>query len=147
MPLVKIDVIKGRRSPTQLRTLADAVQTVMLQKFKAPPKDRYQVNCSAPPLNHFRRLSCQIVTQHEKGEIICDDTNLGFKRTDDLVVVQVFQQGRTTEDKKNMFAALADRLSTECGLKKTDLVISCVENKPEDWSFGLGEAQFLNGDL
>ncbi|KAK3046133.1 hypothetical protein LTR09_012359 [Extremus antarcticus] len=130
MPLVKIDVIKGRRSPTQLRTLADAVQTVMLQKFKAPPKDRYQ-----------------IVTQHEKGEIICDDTNLGFKRTDDLVVVQVFQQGRTTEDKKNMFAALADRLSTECGLKKTDLVISCVENKPEDWSFGLGEAQFLNGDL
>jgi hypothetical protein len=43
MPLVRIDVIKGRRSPAQLRTLADTVQNVMLQKFKAPPKDRYQV--------------------------------------------------------------------------------------------------------
>ncbi|OBT94408.1 hypothetical protein VE01_07757 [Pseudogymnoascus verrucosus] len=130
MPLVKIDVIKGRRSPAQLRTLADTVQTVMLQKVKAPPRDRYQ-----------------IITQHEKDVIICDDTNLGFERTDDLVVVQVFQQGRTTEDKQNMFAALADHLSTECGLEKTDLVISCVENKSEDWSFGLGEAQILNGKL
>jgi hypothetical protein len=46
-----------------------------------------------------------------------------------------------------MFAALADRLWTECGLEKIDLVISCVENKPEDWSFGLGEAQFLTGRL
>jgi hypothetical protein len=64
-----------------------------------------------------------------------------------LVVVQVFQQGRTTQDKQNMFAALADRLWTECGLEKIDLVISCVENKPEDWSFGLGEAQFLTGRL
>jgi phenylpyruvate tautomerase PptA (4-oxalocrotonate tautomerase family) len=44
MPFVKIDVIKGRRSPAQLRTLADTIQAVMLQKFKAPPKDRYQVN-------------------------------------------------------------------------------------------------------
>lgn len=95
----------------------------------------------------FWRLRSQIIAQHEKGEIICDDTNLGFERTDDLVVIQVFQQGRTTEDKQNMFAALADHLSTACGLEKTDLVISCVENKPEDWSFGLGEAQFLNGKL
>jgi phenylpyruvate tautomerase PptA (4-oxalocrotonate tautomerase family) len=44
MPLVKIDVIKGRRSPSQLRILADVVQNVMLQEFKAPPKDRYQVS-------------------------------------------------------------------------------------------------------
>lgn len=47
MPLVKIDVIKGRRSPTQLRALADVVQSVMLQDFKAPPKDRYQVSLPA----------------------------------------------------------------------------------------------------
>jgi phenylpyruvate tautomerase PptA (4-oxalocrotonate tautomerase family) len=44
MPLVKIDMIKSRRSPAQLRMLADTIQTVMLQKFKAPSKDRYQVN-------------------------------------------------------------------------------------------------------
>jgi len=53
MPLVKIDVIKGRRSPSQLRTLADTVQSVMLQKFKAPPKDRYQVSLATP---HLERM-------------------------------------------------------------------------------------------
>ena len=43
MPLVRIEVIKGRRSPEQLRKLADVVQEVMLQKFNAPARDRYQV--------------------------------------------------------------------------------------------------------
>ena len=89
----------------------------------------------------------QIITQHEPGEIICEDTGLGFERTDDLVFVQVFQQGRTAEDKQNMFAGLAERLEAECGLKGTDLIISCAENKKEDWSFGMGEAQFMTGAL
>ncbi|KAF2993670.1 hypothetical protein E8E13_000804 [Curvularia kusanoi] len=130
MPLVRIDVFKDRRSPAQLRALADTIQNVMMDKFKAPSKDRYQ-----------------IITQHEKGDMICEDTNLGFERTDDLVVIQVFQQGRTAEDKQNLYAALAENLSTTCGLAKTDLIISCVENKPEDWSFGLGQAQFMTGAL
>ena len=93
------------------------------------------------------RLTKQVITQHEKGEIICEDTGLGFERTDEIVVIQIFQQGRTTEDKQAMFAALAERLSTVCDVKKTDLIISCVENNREDWSFGQGEAQFLTGKL
>ena len=141
MPLVKIDVIKGRRSPTQLHTLADTVQTVMLQKFNAPPKDRYQVS---PPRDRDADCSkkanktCQIITQHEPGEIICEDTNLGFERTDDLVIIQVFQPGRLAGDKVGMYDALATSLLAECGLAKTDLIISCVGNEKEDWSFGIG---------
>ena len=46
MPLVRIEVIKGRRSPAELRKLADTIQEVMLQHFNAPPKDRYQVKSS-----------------------------------------------------------------------------------------------------
>jgi hypothetical protein len=150
MPLVKIDVIKGRRSPAQLRTLTDTVQTAMLQKFSAPPKDRYQVS---PPCDRDVSCSkkanktCQIITQYEPGEIICEDTNLGFERTDDLVIVQVFQQGRLAGDKVGMYDALATGLLAECGLAKTDLIISCVENEKEDWSFGMGEAQFLTRAL
>ena len=29
----------------------------------------------------------------------------------------------------------------------TDLIVSVVANDREDWSFGLGRAQFLDGDL
>ena len=43
MPLVKIDMIKGVRTPEEIKRFADVVQEVMLDKFNAPPRDRYQV--------------------------------------------------------------------------------------------------------
>lgn len=43
MPLVKIDLVKGVRTPEEIRKLADVVQEVMLELFAAPPRDRYQV--------------------------------------------------------------------------------------------------------
>lgn len=43
MPLVKIDLIKGVRTPQEIKKLADVVQQVMLDHFNAPKRDRYQV--------------------------------------------------------------------------------------------------------
>lgn len=129
MPLVRIDVQQGR-SPAELRQLADTVQTVMLDVFAAPPADRYQ-----------------IITEHPVGHIIAEDTGLGFERSDDLVVLQIFQQGRSTEQKKAVYAELARRLEAECGVRPEDLIVSVTANKQADWSFGRGRAQFLEGDL
>lgn len=44
MPLVRIDVIKGHRSPEELRMLADVIQQVLLDNFNVPLRDRYQVS-------------------------------------------------------------------------------------------------------
>jgi phenylpyruvate tautomerase PptA (4-oxalocrotonate tautomerase family) len=129
VPLVRIDVQEGR-SAQQLRRLGDVVQEVMLEVFDAPDRDRYQ-----------------IITEHKVGHIIAEDTNLGFERTDDVVVLQIFQQGRTDEHKKAAYRRLAERLELEVGLKPTDLIVSVVANERADWSFGLGRAQFLEGDL
>jgi phenylpyruvate tautomerase PptA (4-oxalocrotonate tautomerase family) len=130
MPLVRIDVIENRRTPAQLHELADVVQDVMLDTFAAPARDRYQ-----------------IITEHRPGQIIAEDTGLGFTRTDDLVVVQVFQQGRTEDQKRAMYRALAERLQQRTGLDPQDLIISVTENTRADWSFGEGVAQFLEGHL
>jgi len=129
MPLVRIDVQQGR-SPEELRHLADVVQEVMLDVFAAPPRDRYQ-----------------IITEHPVGHIIAEDTGLGFERSDGVVVIQIVQQGRSKEQKQAAFRRLAERLSAECALKPSDLIVSVLGNKHEDWSFGLGRAQFLEGDL
>jgi phenylpyruvate tautomerase PptA (4-oxalocrotonate tautomerase family) len=129
MPLVRIDVQQGR-TPTELRTIADVVQGVMLDVFAAPPGDRYQ-----------------IITEHPVGQIIAEDTGLGFERTDGVVVIQIVQQGRTVEQKRAAYEQLAKRLEAECGVRPTDLIVSVVANGREDWSFGLGRAQFLEGDL
>ena len=130
MPLVRIDVLEGRRTPEELRRLADTVHEVMLDDCAAPPRDRYQV-----------------LTEHRPGQLICEDTGLGIERTDDLVVLQVFQQGRSEEQKRALYAGLARRLEEVTGLAPSDLIVSVIGNSREDWSFGMGRAQFLEGDL
>ena len=129
MPLVRIDVQEGR-TPEELRRLADTVQNVMLDVFAAPPGDRYQ-----------------IITEHGKGHIIAEDTGLGLERSDGIVIIQIFQQGRSTQQKVAAYAELVKRLEAECGVRPEDLIISVMANKHADWSFGLGQAQFLNGTL
>jgi hypothetical protein len=102
----------------------------MLDVFAAPPRDRYQ-----------------IITEHPVGHIIAEDTGLGLDRSDGVTVVQIFQQGRSVEQKKAAYAQLAARLDAECGVRPEDLIVSVNANERADWSFGLGRAQFLEGDL
>ncbi len=129
MPLVRIDLNRGR-SPEGVRALADTVQEVMLEVFAAPQRDRYQV-----------------IHQHDPGEIICADTGLGLERTDGIVIVAVTYQGRVRAQKEALYAALAQRLEERGLVRGEDLVVSLTENTTEDWSFGLGRAQFLTGEL
>ncbi|MFE5709139.1 tautomerase family protein [Rhodococcus koreensis] len=130
MPLVHLHVIENRRTPDALRRIADVVQDVMLEHFAAPDRDRYQ-----------------LISEHKLGHIIAEDTGLGFERTDDIVVVQVVQQGRSREQKQALYRALSERLHSETGLAPTDLIVSVAENTREDWSFGNGVAQFIAGVL
>jgi phenylpyruvate tautomerase PptA (4-oxalocrotonate tautomerase family) len=129
LPLVRIDVIEGRMDD-ELRALADTVHGVMLDVFAAPAGDRYQV-----------------ITEHRPGHLILEDTGLGFVRADAVVLVQVFQQGRTTAQKRALYLTLAERLEQRHGIAPTDLMVSITGNSREDWSFGYGRAQFLEGDL
>ena len=129
MPLVRIDLQEGRTTD-EVRRIADVVQEVMLEVFAAPAGDRYQ-----------------IITEHPVGHIIVEDSGLGFERTEGVLVVQIVQQGRSDEQKRAAYAELATRLEAECGVASTDLIVSIVANGRQDWSFGLGRAQFLDGDL
>ena len=129
MPLVRVDVVEGRTGE-EVRALLDAIQQVMEDVFAAPPRDRYQV-----------------LTEHPSGHLVLEDTGLGIERTDRRVLVQVVQQGRSEAQKKALYAALSRRLGEATGLRPEDLVVSVTENTREDWSFGYGRAQFLDGTL
>ncbi|MEN4760801.1 tautomerase family protein [Chryseobacterium sp. C39-AII1] len=128
MPLVRIDVIEGR-TDKELTLLADTVQKVLIETFEAPELDRYQ-----------------IIHEHKKGLIKALDTGLGFQRSDKIVILQITHQGRNREQKGKMYAVMSQKLE-EIGISPTDLIISLSENTKEDWSFGLGRAQFLTGEL
>ena len=86
--------------PEELRKLADTIQEVMLDVFAAPPHDRYQ-----------------IITEHAEGHIIAEDTGLGYSATAGIVIIQIFQQGRSNEQKVAAYAELAKQLEADaaCG--------------------------------
>jgi len=129
MPLVRIDVIRGR-SPEQVGAVADAVQHALVDVLRIPERDRFQ-----------------IVTQHDADEIVALDAGLGFERGPGAVIVHIFtQRGRGVEEKQRLYKALAERLSA-AGVDGKDLFIGFFENGPEDWSFADGRAQYVEGDL
>ena len=129
MPLIRIDITEGR-SDTAIKTLMDTVQDCVVEAFKVPVKDRYQ-----------------IITEHKPGRIILEDTGLGFERTDQAIVIQVFTSPRTTVNKTKFYKLLADNLKEQCNLNPKDLLVSVMTNTDVDWSFGFGSTQYLSGEL
>ncbi len=129
MPLLRFDLIEGRTSD-ELKALLDAAHRAVLAAFKVPERDRYQ-----------------IVTEHKRGHMIVEDTGLGIPRSDKVVFLQVTSRPRRREAKEAFYKLLAEELEKSCGIASSDLVVSIVENTDEDWSFGLGRAQFLTGEL
>lgn len=127
--LLRFDLIEGRDEKA-LKTLLDTAHYAMVEAFNVPERDRYQ-----------------IVHQHPANELIIQDTGLGFNRSKDLVVISITSKTRTKSQKEKLYTLLAEKLEAECGISPEDLMISLTENGDADWSFGLGEAQFLTGKL
>ncbi len=129
MPLLYFNVLEGR-TDAELKTMLDAAHRAMLAAFKVPERDRYQ-----------------IVNEYKPSRMIVEDTGLGIPRTDKVVVVQVVSRPRGKEAKQAFYRLLTEELQKSCGIAPSDVMVSVVENTDEDWSFGLGRAQFLEGDL
>lgn len=88
--LLRIDVNQGR-SPEQLRALSRGIHDAILAEYGVPERDYFH-----------------ILTEHPAGQIFAEDACLGFERTPEVVMVQIFTQGgRGQEAKQSMFAAVA----------------------------------------
>lgn len=129
MPLLRFDLLEGR-SDAELKSLLDAAHEAMVAAFKVPVRDRYQ-----------------IVHEHKPSRMIVEDTGLDIPRTDKVVMLQVTSRPRSREMKEAFYKGLCERLQADCGIAPTDVMVNFVINSDEDWSFGLGRAQFLVGDL
>jgi 4-oxalocrotonate tautomerase len=125
MPLARIDLAQGK-SADYRRTIGDVVYDAMVETLKAPKDDRFQV-----------------VTEHPGNDLIADPTYLGIQRTKDCIFVQLtLNEGRTVDQKRAFYKAVADGLHQRLGVRREDVLINLVEVKKENWSFGNGEAQY-----
>ena len=110
--------------------MLNAAHRALLGAFGVPPRDRYQ-----------------IVTEHARSHMVIEDTGLGIERSDKLVVVQVITRKRKRKQKEAFYQLLCKELERECGIPPSDVMVTMVENRDEDWSFALGRAQFLTREL
>ena len=129
MPLIRVDTFRNY-SDEQLKTALDIIHQAAVNCFQIPDRDRYQ-----------------IITQHAPNEMVLLDTNLGFTRSKNALVIQVFSRKRSKEAKLKFYRQVATELTQALQIKGSEILISLVENEDADWSFGWGEAQFVSGKL
>ena len=125
MPLARIDLVQGQ-SAEYRRVVGDVVYEAMVEVLKAPKDDRFQV-----------------ITEHPADAIVADENYLGVRRTQECIFIQLtLNAGRTIEQKKAFYKAVADALHDRLGLRREDVFINLLEVQKENWSFGNGIAQY-----
>jgi 4-oxalocrotonate tautomerase len=84
------------------------------------------------------------ITEHDGDDFIYDPAYLGIQRTDDLVIIQLtVSNTRPCAQKQALYRRIVERLAENPGLRPEDVFINLVEVLPENWSFGMGEAQYV----
>lgn len=129
MPLLRFDVYEGR-TDDELKALLDVVHQAMVTSYQVPIRDRYQV-----------------VNEHKPSRMIMEDTGLDIPRTKDFILIQVTTRPRSKTMKEKFYKLVVEELEKKCGIAPSDVMINHVTCSDEDWSFGLGRAQFLTGEL
>jgi phenylpyruvate tautomerase PptA (4-oxalocrotonate tautomerase family) len=127
MPLVRISLRQGKPAAYR-RAIADGVYTALRETFNVPEEDRFIT-----------------IREHGEDDFLFGRTYMGIERSDDLVILQItVSNTRSIEQKKALFAAIAERLSRDAGLRPQDVFINLLEVVKENWSFGNGIAQYAD---
>ncbi len=125
MPLVRIDIRKHSNSE-HIQTLGRVVYSAMRKAINVPEHDNFQV-----------------LNAHDDDRLVNDPEYLGIQRSQGQVFIQItLNEGRTVEQKKLLYKAIAEGLNEQAGVRMEDVFISLVEVKKENWSFGNGIAQY-----
>jgi len=126
MPFARISHTAGKPQSFS-DALSKGIHRAMIEAFGVPEDDLFQ-----------------IVTEHAaKTELIGPGSFLGVDHTEDMVFVQITcAEGRTTDQKKALYASIVHHIARDTDVRQEDVFINLVESKRENFSFGNGLAQF-----
>ena len=95
MPLVRIDLRRGK--PSTYREAISRVVHEALVSVGVPKDDRFQ-----------------LIAEHDAENFVFDLNYLDIRRSEDLVIIQItWNEGRTVEQKKALYQAIADGLAAK----------------------------------
>jgi 4-oxalocrotonate tautomerase len=126
MPLTRISLRRGK-SPAYLQAIRDGLYRAMREALNVPENDRFI-----------------LITEHDGAEFdYGTDWPVGIARTDDLVILQItVHDTRTLAQKKALYRCIVALLTESPGIRPEDIFINLLQVPAENWSLGLGEAQF-----
>lgn len=125
MPMTRVSLLKGK-SPEYRRAILDSLYQAMREVFEIPEDDRFMV-----------------IEELEPANFLYGKTYLGIARDDDLVMIQiVVNNTRGPDKKKALYARIAELLAKSPGIKPENVLVNLVDVPKENWSFGLGLAQY-----
>src|SRR3954452_5791325 len=126
MPLVRIDHAAGKLASYRA-AISQGVHEAMVRTFDVPEDDRFQVIC-----------------EHVPGTAVVHAPRyLGIEYSDELVIIQITcNDTRTLDQRRRCLQRSPPTWPRSPGLRPQDVIISLVEVKRENWSFGNGIAQY-----
>ena len=127
MPFVRIDALRAEQA--RLDGLGRAVHEALIDAIGIPADGLFQV-----------------LTSHDgtTGTFRYDPDYLGVHRDDDVVYVDITMRvGRPDDQKRALYARLAELASKYAGTEPRNVFVVIHENQFADWSFGDGIGQYL----
>jgi 4-oxalocrotonate tautomerase len=125
MPMVRVSVRSGQ-SDAWRAAVSEGIHRAMVDTINIPADDRFQV-----------------ITEHRHGELVYDPSYLAISRGEGFLLIQItLNAGRTLEQKRALYARIAENLSQDPGVRPQDVMINLVEVPKENWSFGNGKASY-----
>ena len=125
MPLVRISLPQHTTSP-DAAAISGAVHNALVATFNVPEPDRFQA-----------------IHRHSQEALVCTQEFLGIQHSAHVVFVQIScSPGRSLDMKKALYAKIASDIAHSSSFKAEDVIINLLETSRENWSFGLGVAQY-----
>jgi len=122
MPVTRI-TLGEHYTDTQLEDISAILHQSLTETFAVPLNDCFQ-----------------IVERLPRCQRIFDRHYQSGKRSDNFVLFQITAgKPRTTEQKKNFYRTLSQRLFTTLGIHGDDVMVIIQFNTADDWSFSQGE--------
>ena len=125
MPLTHISLRSGRSEAVH-QAICDSVHAAMHETYDVPDDNEFLA-----------------ITEHDAANFRYSKTYLGIARSDDVVLIQMTANNtRTPAQKQALFRRMAQLLEERAGLRPEDVFVNLVEVPKENWSLGLGLAQY-----
>ena len=127
MPFVRISIPAGE-DPDFKSAVGASIHDAMCSTISIPEDDRFQ-----------------LLSEYAPGELVFDRGYLGVDRSGKCIFVEItMKSGRTSDQKKALYAEIAKNLDARFGWRRQDVMVILTENERIDWSFGNGEAQIAD---